>query len=58
MEITWIADTLHTVYRVHCNMEGEPEFAFKFKISWIPIKFSYEVRSNCEMKVINWSDHG
>ena len=54
MQITWIADTLHSVYRVPCNMEGEPEYNFTFKTGPF-IKFTYEVRDCGTLKSIHWT---
>lgn len=56
MEIKWIADTIHSIYRVPCNMEGEPEFLFRFKKTGIPVELAYEVRSNGEMKSVTWKE--
>lgn len=56
MEITFAADTLHSVYRIPCNMEGEPEFNLRFKASELQLKVQlrYEVRESGEMKSVNW----
>jgi len=53
MEIMWVADTLHSTYRVPCNISGEPEFAFKFR-EGAGVKFRYEVRSHGELKACTW----
>ena len=49
MEIMWVADTLHSIYKVPCNLEGEPEFLFAFKPGF-PVTLRFEVRGRGGMK--------